>query len=119
MIHVSGWIHGIGSLTVQLQHIKAELAAMEALFPPLPGLPDYQATVRGITRDANEVLFRVVEEVLEEYRDRAPWTPKKVKETCVDLQQRLLSSRNLFVSDNEGILMRALREDSPPQLSCA
>jgi len=31
MVHVSGWIHGIGALTVQLQYVKGEVAAMQAL----------------------------------------------------------------------------------------
>jgi anaerobic magnesium-protoporphyrin IX monomethyl ester cyclase len=85
MVHVSGWIYGIGSLTVQLQHIKAELAVMRALFPPLPGLDIYSATVRRITRSANETLFHLVDDVLREYRDGRShrWTPLAVKNVCV------------------------------------
>jgi anaerobic magnesium-protoporphyrin IX monomethyl ester cyclase len=120
MVHVSGWIHGIGSLTVQLQHVKAELAVMEALFPPLPGLASYRATVRRITSSANEVLFRVVDDVLHEYRDGRPhpWTPQRVKGACEGLQEELLGERNSFVSDNQAILMRAL-QDSASGLSAA
>jgi anaerobic magnesium-protoporphyrin IX monomethyl ester cyclase len=118
MIHVSGWIHGIGALTVQIQYIKAELAAMKSLFPPIPGYLDYSATVRGITKAANEVLFEVVDDVMQQYRDGRPhsWTPLKVKDACVDLQSRLLSERNSFVANNQGILMRALQEESSGQL---
>jgi hypothetical protein len=93
---------------------------METLFPPLPGFADYQATVRGITRDANEVLFRVVNDVLQEYRDGAPhrWTPLKVKEACLDLQQKLLSSRDLFRRRQPGnskcARFRTIRRDNSP-----
>lgn len=113
MVHVSGWIHGVGALTVQLQYIKAELAAMKVLFPPLPGYAGYSATVREITKAANQVLFKVVDDVLRQHRDGQlhNWTPLKVRDACVDLQKRLLSERNSFVGDNQEILMRALREE--------
>jgi anaerobic magnesium-protoporphyrin IX monomethyl ester cyclase len=69
MVHVSGWIHGIGALTVQLQYVKGEVAALAALFPPLDGFREYRETVCAITASANAVLFRVVEDLLAEYRD--------------------------------------------------
>jgi anaerobic magnesium-protoporphyrin IX monomethyl ester cyclase len=72
MVHVSGWIHGIGALTVQLQYIEGEVTAMRALFPPLHGFGQYRETVREITASANEVLFRVVEDVLRQNRDGRP-----------------------------------------------
>jgi radical SAM superfamily enzyme YgiQ (UPF0313 family) len=114
MVHVSGWIHGIGALTVQLQYVKGELAAMEALFPPLPGFSDYRETVRRITSSANEVLFRVVDDVLRHHRDGWPhrWTPRKVRDACVEFQESLLNERNSFVGRNQEILMRALQADS-------
>ncbi len=114
IVHVSGWIHGIGALTVQLQYVKGELAAMEALSPPLPGISDYRETVRGITKSANTVLFRVVDDVLRQYRDGMPhrWTPQKVREACVEFQESLVNERNSFVARNQATLMRALEADS-------
>jgi len=119
MVHVSGWIYGIGSLTVQLQHIKAELAVMRALFPPLPGLDVYSATVRCITRSANETLFHLVDDVLREYRDGRShrWTPLAVKNVCVGLQKELLNERNSFVGDNQRILLHALGLGAPAEHS--
>jgi anaerobic magnesium-protoporphyrin IX monomethyl ester cyclase len=116
MVHVSGWIHGIGALTVQLQYVKGEVAAMAALFPPLDGFDEYRETVRSITASANEVLFRVVEDVLGEYRDGRPhrWTSRRVKEACVNFQETLLTERNAFVARNQAELMRALEADWPP-----
>lgn len=116
MVHVSGWIHGIGALTVQLQYVKGEVAAMAALFPPLDGFSAYRETVRTITASANEVLFRVVGDVLGYYRDGRPhrWTPRRVREACVKFQETLLSERNAFVARNQVTLMHALEVDSFP-----
>lgn len=119
MVHVSGWIHGIGALTVQLQYVKGEVAALAALFPPLDGFREYRETVRTITASANEVLFQVVGDVLGEYRDGRPhrWTARKVKEECVNFQETLLSERNAFIARHQATLMHSLEADSsPPQL---
>lgn len=114
MVHVSGWIHGIGALTVQLQHANGEVAAMEALFPPLPGLMDYKETLRGITASSNQLLFTIVEDVLHEYRDgrASRWTPEGVRELCVGFQESFLDERNAFVLRSKEILMRALGEST-------
>ena len=117
MVHVSGWIHGIEALTPQLQYAKSEVAVMEALFPPLPGFDEYKATLRGITRSANELLFQVVEDTSYVYSDGRPdlWTPEAVKKKCVAFQELLISERNDFVSRNQDIFMQALKEDSSAQ----
>jgi anaerobic magnesium-protoporphyrin IX monomethyl ester cyclase len=116
MVHVSGWIHGIGALTVQLQYVKGEVAAMAALFPPLDGFHEYRETVRTVTASANEVLFRVVEDVLGEHRDGRPhrWTPRRVTEACMNFQETLLNERNAFVARNQATLMHSLEADSSP-----
>jgi len=119
MVHVSGWIHGIGALTVQLQYVKGEVAVLGALFPPLDGFREYRETVRAITASANEVLFRVVEDLLGEYREErtSSWTPGRVKEECVDFHKILLQERDAFVARHQAILMQALKKDeSPSQL---
>jgi anaerobic magnesium-protoporphyrin IX monomethyl ester cyclase len=117
MVHVSGWIHGIEALTPQLQYAKSEVAVMEALFPPLPGFDEYKATLRGITRSANELLFQVVEDTSYVYSDGKPdlWTPEAVKRKCVAFQELLIRERNDFVSRNQDIFMQALKEGSSAQ----
>jgi anaerobic magnesium-protoporphyrin IX monomethyl ester cyclase len=117
MVHVSGWIHGIGALTVQLQYVKGEVAAMAALFPPLDGFPEYRERVRSLTASANEVLFTVVDDVLGQYRDGRShrWTPRRVKEACENFQESLLTERNEFVARNQATLMNALEVDALPQ----
>jgi hypothetical protein len=110
MVHVSGWIHGIGALTVQLQYAKGEVAAMEALFPPLPGLMEYKETLRRITASANQLLFGIVEDVLREHRDgvASRWTPQGVRDACVGFQEQFLEERDAFVLHSKEILLRAL-----------
>ena len=119
MIHVSGWIHGIEALTPQLQYARSEVAVMDALFPALPGLADYSETVRAITQAANEVLFRVVEDVLNACTDGQPqpWSPAAVRAECRGFQETLVNERNAFVARNQAILMRALEEDATPALT--
>ena len=121
LVHISGWIHGIGALTVQLQYVKGEVAAMEALFPPLPGFDAYRETVSGITSAANDVLFQIVDDVLGQYRDGHPhrWTADKVKDACSGFQEKLQIERNSYVGRNQEILMSALGADSSRQPSYA
>jgi hypothetical protein len=87
---------------------------MAALFPPLDGFSEYREMVRNITASANEVLFRVVGDVLSEHRDGRPhrWTPRRVKEACVNFQETLLNERNDFVGRNQETLLHALEADS-------
>jgi anaerobic magnesium-protoporphyrin IX monomethyl ester cyclase len=121
MVHVSGWIHGIGALTPELQYAKAEIAAMRALFPSTPGLEDYRETIRAITRSANELLFRVVEDLSYEFSDGRPssWSSKSVRAECLAFQKTLLLERNSFVADNQAILLRALDPEIPREASYA
>jgi anaerobic magnesium-protoporphyrin IX monomethyl ester cyclase len=121
MAHVSSWIHGIGALTPQLQYANAEIAAMRALFPSIPGLEDYRETIRAITRSANELLFRVVEDVSYEFSDGRPssWSSESVRAECLAFQKTLLLERNSFVADNQAILRRALDPEIPRETSYA
>jgi anaerobic magnesium-protoporphyrin IX monomethyl ester cyclase len=113
IVHVSGWIHGIEALTPQLQFAKAEVAAIEVLFPPIPGFDEYKEMLREITRDANELLFRVVEDTSYVFTDGAPsvWTPEAVRAECEVFRRRFLTERNSFIGSNQHILMEALKEE--------
>lgn len=67
-----------------------------------------------ITASANEVLFEVVGDVLGHYRDGRPhrWSPRRVKQACVNFQETLLNERNEFVGRNQETLLHTLRADS-------
>ena len=74
---MSGWIHGHGALSHQLNWIWNETGVLERLFPPLPDVESYKGELRDITRAANELLFDVVEAVADEHEHGvpSPWTP--------------------------------------------
>lgn len=110
IVHVSGWIHGVGALTVQLQYIKGEVAVMNALFPALEGFQNYREQVRAITAGANAVLFDVIEQVMTAHRDHGShrWTPQAVKTACEGFQEKLLDQRTAFVRRNQSVMLEAL-----------
>ncbi|HTU43796.1 MAG TPA: radical SAM protein [Bryobacteraceae bacterium] len=116
MIHVSGWIHGMGALTPQLQYADTEIAVLENLFPPLPGLREYKHTIQELTRSANQVLFTIVEDTSYVYSDgkRNRWTPEAVRTECLAFQERLQAERDAFVSRHQEILLEALGEQPAP-----
>ncbi|HEY6351719.1 MAG TPA: radical SAM protein [Candidatus Angelobacter sp.] len=113
MVHVSGWIHGIGALTPQLQYAKSEVAALRSLFPPLPGMAEYRQKLQEITRQANHFLFSVVEDVLDSYTlgTVATSTPETVRDACTAFQNVLLEERNSFVAQRQSILLKALNQE--------
>jgi hypothetical protein len=121
IVHVSGWIHGIEALTPQLQFAKAEVAAIEALFPPLPGFEAYKEKLRQITRDANELLFRIVEDTSYVFTDNAPdlWSPEAVRNECEGFRNMFLNERNSFIGRNQQILMEALKDDIAREVAYA
>jgi radical SAM superfamily enzyme YgiQ (UPF0313 family) len=117
MVHVSGWIHGIQALTPQLQFEDSEVAVMERLFPPLPGLSTYKESLRRLKVSANELLFRIVDETSYVYSDGKPnrWTPARVRARCDKYIERLVRMRNAFVLRNQGLLLESLSESQSSQ----
>jgi anaerobic magnesium-protoporphyrin IX monomethyl ester cyclase len=114
MVHVSGWIHGIEALTPQLQYAKSELAVLKALFPPLPALERYERRLKRLTQSANEVLFRVVEDLLNRFAEGRPnpWSPKLVARECRSYRDSLVRERNAFIAGNQSTLLGALETNA-------
>jgi hypothetical protein len=114
IVNVSGWVHGIEALSPQLCHAWNEVAVIERLFPPLPGLAEYAASVRQITREANEILFRVMEDMADFYTDgkASPWSADLLRAFSRRLLHDLLEKRNAFVYGNKAILIEALQESA-------
>ena len=112
IVNVSGWVHGIKSLSPQLCHAWNEVAVIERLFPPLPGLREYAAIVRQITREANEVLFCVMEDMTDFYIDgkASAWSADRLTACSRHLLSKLLEKRNAFIYGNKEILIEALQE---------
>lgn len=109
-LNVTGWIHGLEALSPQLKFAWNELAVMRGFTPSLPGLDGYEDGLRRITRESNETLMEVVEDLVAVCRDGAaqtiaPETLARGRERYVD---RLLALRNGFVLEHQEALLAAL-----------
>ena len=113
IIDVWGWIHGYRALSPQLNWLSNEIAIMERICPTLTDLPQYKQTVRAITRASNEVLFQVVEELLDAASEGHPttWTTAKLEISRQAFLDQLLQSRNTFVARHQHALLDSLKID--------
>jgi len=93
LVHVTGWIHGYHALSPQLHWAWHETAVMERLFPPLPGMEDYKNTLAAITRDSNDLLLRVVEDLSYVFSDGAERVASGMAAERVRAFHRRASSR--------------------------
>jgi hypothetical protein len=85
----------------------------------LPGLDTYRETVRQITRDSNETLFRVMEDMADSYTDgkQQIWTADLLRACSRRHLKNLLKNRNAFVYGHQDILLDALRESAAVRVS--
>jgi anaerobic magnesium-protoporphyrin IX monomethyl ester cyclase len=113
MVHVSGWIHGVEALTPQLQCANTEIAVMERLFPPLPGLMAYKNAIQELTRAANEALFRIVEDTWRAFKDglEPEWTPTLVRTETMSFRERLFALHDEFFLANQELMVEELERD--------
>jgi anaerobic magnesium-protoporphyrin IX monomethyl ester cyclase len=110
VVSLTGWIHGLEAVTLQLGCAWHEVAVMERLFPPLPGMRRYQQRLRQITRASNDLLLRVVEDLTYVYSDgrENPWDPAEVERRRARVIEQLLEARNGFVLRHQDLLLAAL-----------
>jgi radical SAM superfamily enzyme YgiQ (UPF0313 family) len=126
LVSLTGWIHGLKAVTMQLGWAWHEVATIERLFPVLPGMQEYKETLRGITKRSNDLLLRVVEDLSYHFSDGKPltWTPEIVNETRNQVLDELLRERDAFVHANESIIIETLEssgltiiDDEEPEIS--
>jgi radical SAM superfamily enzyme YgiQ (UPF0313 family) len=110
LVSLTGWIHGLKAVTMQLGWAWHEVATMERLFPVLPGIEGYKETLRGITMRSNDLLLRVVEDLSYHFSDDKPlrWTPEIVDQAREQVLNQLLHERDAFVYANENIFIETL-----------
>jgi hypothetical protein len=110
IVDVTGWIHGHRALSPQLSWAWNEIAILERLFPPLPGMGEYKQKLREITAESNEILFRVVEDLCQVYTAGAenPWNVDDLEERSGKFLDRMLAERNAFVAANQDVILAAL-----------
>jgi anaerobic magnesium-protoporphyrin IX monomethyl ester cyclase len=109
-LNVTGWIHGLKALSPQLKFAWNELAVMERFTPYLPGLCDYRGQLKRITRDSNETLMQVVEDLVAVCRDGATQSlaPEDLAARRESYVADLLRERNTFVAANQDALLGAV-----------
>ncbi len=84
VLEVTGWVHGLESVSPTLNFAWGEVAVMERLFPELPGIGDYRATLQEITRTSNALLFDVVADMAEfhEHGREHSWSVQHLRKRC-------------------------------------
>lgn len=113
LVSLTGWIHGLKAVTMQLGWAWHEVATIERLFPVLPGMEEYKETLRDITKRSNDLLLRVVEDLSYHFSEGKPltWTPEIVNEAREQVLDELLCVRDAFVHANEAIIIETLEND--------
>jgi hypothetical protein len=83
---------------------------MERLFPRLPGIDDYRATLKDITRSSNALLFEVVADMADFHEHGEPhgWSAASLRERCQGFVETFLAERNDFVSRNQDAFLATL-----------
>ena len=109
-LNMTGWIHGLRALSPQLKFAWNELAIMEGLTPPMPGLDGYRALLQRIIRDSDETLMQVVEDLVTVSRDGATQSfgSTELTSRCATYVDELLHQRNTFVGSNQDELLSAV-----------
>jgi hypothetical protein len=112
-VDVWGWIHGYRALSPQLNWAWNEVAIIERLFPSLPDFAYYKQELRAITRASNEMLFDVVQELIEnvEGGKHRIWTAALLDSARTNFLEQLLCQRDAFIGRNQNILMRSLHPE--------
>jgi hypothetical protein len=115
-IDVTGWTHGHLALSPRLNYAWNEVAIMQHLFPHVPGIDAYKEILRGITRDSNEALFRVVEDTARMFCEGAPrlQSVQELQSQCEGFLRRLTTNRDAFILRNQNLLIEALERDGQP-----
>jgi radical SAM superfamily enzyme YgiQ (UPF0313 family) len=115
IVDVTGWIHGHKALSPQLNWAWNEVAVMDHLFPDLPDMSGYKATLGQITQASNELLFRVVEDMATDHENGrvGECDAEVLHRRCEEVLDRLHAERHGFVVRNQGLLLESLKRGSP------
>lgn len=99
IVDVTGWTHGYGALSPQLNLAWNEVAILQHLFGGVAGLEAYRENLRGITQDSNQALFRTIEETARVFSDGVPQNhvAEELRCECEGFAGRLMTNRNAFL----------------------
>jgi len=104
------WIHGDSPLASQVDWARHEVAVMERLLPPLPGMDSYKATIQRVTKDVNETLFAVVQDISNAVQQQRPtsWTVDSLNEVRSRILDEMLRERNKFILQHQASILDGL-----------
>jgi anaerobic magnesium-protoporphyrin IX monomethyl ester cyclase len=110
VLKVTGWMHGLDSVSQTLNVAWSEFAVMERLFSRLPDIDDYRVTLKDITRSSNALLFAVIEDIADFHEHRRPhsWSAGPLRERCKGFVETFLAERDAFVSRNQDAFLASL-----------
>jgi hypothetical protein len=110
IVDVWGWIHGYRALSPELNWAWNEIAIMRRLFPKIPELRDYSDELRRITKASNDILFDVMDALVDHYAEGRShhWTNQALDSYRQRFLKDLLEKRNGFVGRHQDTLMGAL-----------
>ncbi|MBV9762045.1 MAG: B12-binding domain-containing radical SAM protein [Acidobacteriaceae bacterium] len=113
IVNVTGWTHGLHALSPQINVAWNEVAVIEHLFPNIPQLDVYRETLREVTRESNEALFRIIENTTDLYSGSGgpPPNPEELRIKCDRFANQLLNNRTKFLLENQGLLLETLERD--------
>jgi radical SAM superfamily enzyme YgiQ (UPF0313 family) len=109
-LNMVGWIHGVRSLSPQLDWAWHEVAIIERMFKGVAGFEAYRERLSSITKSANEMLFDLVEEMSfahEAGRD-GRHDIREIEFLCGELNNNLIDTRNEFVLLNQSMMLKVL-----------
>jgi anaerobic magnesium-protoporphyrin IX monomethyl ester cyclase len=120
-VDIQGWIHGYEGLSMHLKTAWHEVALIERLFPPLPGMAAYRRDLQRVTRDSNEVLLGVVEDLCRQFTDGVPcaWRAWDVEEARKRFLTEVLTLRDGFVARHQDVLLAHMPQPGEPHGNCA
>ena len=109
-LNVVGWIHGVRSLSPQLDWAWHEVAIIERMFKGVTGFEMYRDRLSSITKSANELLFDLVEEMSFAHEAGRPgrYDPEEIEIECQALNSKLVATRNEFVLSNQAMMLKVL-----------
>ena len=114
VLKVTGWMHGLDSVSQTLNVASSEFAVMERLFPHVSDIDDYRATLKEITRSSNALLFAVIEDMADFHKHGRPheWSAAPLRQRCQDFVATFLAERDAFVSRNQDAFLASLNVGS-------
>jgi hypothetical protein len=106
-VDIQGWIHGYEGLSMYLKTAWQEVAVIERLFPPIAELSAYRHDLRRVTRESNDLLLRVIEDLWGEFANGAPsaWSAWDIEDARKRFLAGLLDARDSFMLRNQDVLL--------------